>query len=265
MNQLFKHFKSIAKAPKIHPGGVGYLDSQMAGWHDSQNGALAEGFVITADDTVLDVGCGDGGAASFAGAQGAEVIVTDIIDANVKKSLRKLNGSRARAVEGHVSDSDPLPIEASRASRVMCMEVLEHVPDPSQFLSELVRVGEPGAQYLLTVPDPASEAIQKQLAPDCYWESPNHLRVYSHEDFENLVTSAGLVIERKVKHGFYWAMWWTLFWAAGQELGEPEVPMLSHWTHCWHHVLNSKDGERIKDALDNLMPKSQGVIARKPG
>ena len=125
-------------------------------------------------------------------------------------------------------------------------------------------MGEPGAQYLLTVPDPASEAIQEQLAPPCYWESPNHLRIYSHDDFENLVTSSGLVIERKVQHGFYWSMWWTLLWAAGQELGEPECPMLSYRTYCWNQVLKSKDGDRIKDALDNLMPKSQGVVARKP-
>ena len=76
MNSLLKHFISSETQAPVTSGDVGYLDSKMGGWHNPQEGILAEGFRITADDTVLDVGCGAGGAASFAAGQGAETKVT---------------------------------------------------------------------------------------------------------------------------------------------------------------------------------------------
>ena len=49
--------------------------------------------------------------------------------------------------------------------------------------------------YLLTVPDPVGESLQKKLAPDLYWRTPNHLRVFERDEFDRLVIEAGLTIE----------------------------------------------------------------------
>lgn len=56
-------------------------------------------------------------------------------------------------------------------------------------MAELVRVGQPGAQYLLTVPDPVAETVQKNLAPDSYFQKPNHIRIFQRDEFEQLVRS----------------------------------------------------------------------------
>ena len=57
-------------------------------------------------------------------------------------------------------------------SRIICMEVIEHVEDPAAFVAELARVGEPDALYLLAVPDATGERIQQAFAPDYYFQSP---------------------------------------------------------------------------------------------
>ena len=267
---MFKTLRNrITKyTPKVPPVGkrprVGIMDDQLAGWFQVETGELVDGFAITADDTVVDVGCGDGSASTtFAAAQGAEIIAADIDPQALGETRRKLEKSRARRYETHVTDSNPLPLADERASRVIAMEVLEHVEDPAQFMSELIRVAQPGALFLLTVPDPTSEAVQKRVAPPVYWERPNHLRVFGRDDFIQLVDTSGLTIHRHFFRGFYWAVWWAMFWAADQEFGDPEVPMLRHWTESWHALITSPKGQRIKEALDAQLPKSQGIIAQK--
>jgi SAM-dependent methyltransferase len=241
------------------------LDDQLAGWFQSRTGHLVDGFQITAEDVVIDVGCGDGAAATaFIAAQGADVIATDVDPAVLEITKRKLQKSHARRYQTIVSDSDPLPIEDGRATRVVCMEVLEHVPDPPKFMAELVRVGRPGAKYLLTVPDPASESVQNGIAPDVYWQVPNHLRVFTRDGFASFVRESGLEVERQFFRGFYWAVWWTMFWACDQEYGDPEHPILRHWTESWHALISSPKGKQVKQALDAHLPKSQGIVAVKP-
>ena len=259
MNRLRKFVR-----PKEHNcRNVGLMDSRLGGWNLAEIGQLADGFTITADDTVIDVGCGEGGFANFAAYQGAEVIATDVDDACVAKTQRKLSRSKAKSFETHVSDTNPLPVENERVSKVICMEVLEHVDDPRKFMAELVRVGKPGCQYLLTVPDPASENLQLDLAPECYWQPPNHVRIYSHDDFRSLVEGSGLIIEQTSERGFYWTMWWVFFWASEQEFGAPEGPILSRWTETWNAVLQSSKATQLKTVLDKCLPKSQVIIARK--
>lgn len=259
--------KRYAKKPnaikKVNAGAVGLADARESGWYKKDTGELIEGFQIVADDTLLDVGCGDGPASRFAAGCGAEIICADIEAEKVEQVKAKLAKSRARAYRGLVTDSNPIPLEDNSVSKIVAMEVMEHVPDTQRFLSELVRVGQPGAQYLITVPDPVAESIQKKVAPPAYWASPNHLHVFQREELDDLIRGAGLTIERRTRYSFYWSMWWVMFWAADQEFGEPEAPLLANWTATWYELMQSEKGEAVRNALDDFMPKSQVIVARK--
>ena len=235
----------------------------MSGIFLSDIGQVYEGFSIGPDDVVVDVGCGDGSLSLFAANQKAKVIATDVCPNSVELTRAKLKKSPAREFEVHVSDSLPLPLEDNVATKIICREVLEHVPDPAAVMKELVRVGKPGAQFLITVPDPLGESVQKKIAPPEYWAPPNHLRVFGREEFGQLLEQGGLEIEHRHFHGFYWSIWWILFWAAGQELGEPEKPILHHWTATWDELISKPESRHIKDALEEFMPKSQILVARK--
>ena len=56
--------------------------------------------------------------------------------------------------------------------KIICTEVIEHVDDPMVALRELMRVGKPGALYLLSVPGQRSEELIKSVAPAYWFESP---------------------------------------------------------------------------------------------
>lgn len=240
------------------------LDAQLSGWFKNESGELIEGFPIEASDDVLDVGCGDGAFISFCANQGAKVMFADIDASKVAEATRRLEGTPAREIVPIVSDADPLPLADGSASKVVAMEVIEHVDSPERFLAELVRVGRSGALYLLTVPDPLAETVQKELAPDTYFQKPNHIRIIQRDEFERMVQEAGLIIEKRTSYGFYWSLWWCFFWVCDQELSPPWHPLLKSWNTTWGHLLSTGQGPKVKQALDKLMPKSQAIIARKP-
>lgn len=265
--RLFSHkqppSKPASPTSALSCGSVGWMDAKQSGWFNNVTGELFEGFKIEPDDVFLDVGCGDGGACGFAALQKAYVIASDVDPEKVETVRCKLAESQARGFEAIVSDSNPLPLADGTASKVISLEVIEHVDDPVQFLSELVRVGKPDAQYLITCPDPVAEALQRELAPPAYWAKPNHVRVVQREELGALVERAGLKIEHRGQYSFFWAMYWVLFWAAKQEFGQPDNPLLQHWANTWHALIANPNAGHIKKALDGFMPKSQIVVARK--
>lgn len=254
----------------------GLVDVVQSGWYLNESNELFKGFQIRAEDSVLDVGCGAGGATLFCAKRGAKVTFTDVIAEKIDSLRVKVALTSARAFEGIVSDSIPLPIAAASISKVICMEVLEHVEDPPAFLQELVRVGQPGALFLLAVPDPVGENIQKDFAPAYYFERPNHIHIFEREEFARLVSNAGLEIVSRDAFGFFWTFWMLLYWtqanAAGTELKDeshdvvqpPYPPLLNEWARLWGQVISMPESAPMKQALDQLLPKSQVIIARKP-
>lgn len=243
---------------------TGLKDILLSGW-TQETGELVKGFLIRPEDTVLDIGCGDGGYALFSARQGAAIILADLDAAKLDTARARLEAVPARSVQTLVTDANPIPLPDGLVSRVVAMEVLEHVDSPAQFMAELVRVAQPGALFLLTVPDEVIEGIQKHMAPKEYFEKPNHIRIFKRGELEQLAQDAGLIVERHMQYGFYHSVWWSLIWACeGQGLTAPWHPILQNWEATWSGLLEQPDGLKVKAALDEVMPKSQVVIARKP-
>ncbi|SIS13331.1 Methyltransferase domain-containing protein [Aquipseudomonas alcaligenes] len=255
---------------------VGLRDAIQSGFYRNATDELFTGFPISSADVVLDVGCGGGGAVDWAARRGAHVVFTDIVAGKVEALLQRLQGSPAASVRGYVCDAAPLPLANGEASRITCMEVLEHVPQPKALLAELVRVGQPGALYLLSVPDARAEHIQKGYAPAAYFETPNHIHIFERDEFAALVEGAGLIIERHTTYGFYWTLWTMFYWVWAKSnnvdtTGEsfdivhpPYPPLLDDWARVWNALIEMPESAQLKAALDDLLPKSQVIVARKP-
>jgi SAM-dependent methyltransferase len=249
---------------QIDPFQLGLRDSVLAGWFNNQTDCIVSDFHIGPDDIVLDAGCGDGGYSNFCGQRGAHIILVDIDSEKIKIAEERLKKTLARKVEAIVTDSNPLPIPSETITRIISAEVVEHVDDPVVFFSELARVGKPGARYLLTAPDPVAENLQQGIAPEEYFQAPNHIRIIERDEFEKLVTDAGLLIEERIPRSAYWTIWWLFFWHVGDELNPPWHPLLQHWAKTWETLINSEGGLEVKAKLDEVLPKSQVIIARKP-
>jgi SAM-dependent methyltransferase len=225
------------------------------------------GLEIGPDDTVVDVGCGVGTVCAYAAKLGAAVIGIDADEAALAVADEALRRLPARSWRGIVSGCDPIPLPDASASVVIATEVLEHVDDPPRFLAELVRVGRPGARYVISVPDPASEAVMKAAAPGWYWRRPFHIHVYEHETLDALVRAAGLEPVGRASRGFHQSLWWAFRMALGAEVNQPapDAPLLRHWDAAWSALMEAPGGPRVAEALDRAVPKSQLVLARKPG
>lgn len=259
----------------IDSQNCGLVDAVQRGWFQNDSGELFSGFPITPEDVVLDVGCGSGGATLWAARRGAEVIFTDVVEEKIAALRDRVRETPARKATGMVCDSAPLPMADGMASRIMALEVLEHVEDPAQMMRELVRVGQPGALYLLSVPDARGEMMQKTIAPDAYFAPPNHIHIFEREAFARLVEDAGLKVERHTSYGFFWSIWTMLYWAWARDNGvelrgesldvvnPPYPPLLNDWAKVWHTLIQIPEASPLKNALDDLLPKSQIIVARK--
>lgn len=252
---------------EMRPGsgyGLGLKDAVLSGWFQNDRNELFRGIPVGPDDVVVDLGCGDSGNSYYCAKRGAHVIAVDVDPAAlaaVKARIAQLDPDLCTTL---VSDANPLPLADETATRIICTEVLEHVEDPDQVLAELFRIGKPGARYLLSVPGSLSENMQKHVAPPQYFKRPNHIRIIDQQQFAQMVTGSGLVIEEQTQHGFFWSVWWALYWACEVDLSNPSHPVLDHWTEAWEGILNLPHGHELKRQLDAFMPKSQIIIASKP-
>lgn len=266
-----------ADHPDFHDSrNVGLKDAVQAGWYQSETGELFRGFPVTADDVVVDVGCGAGGASLFCARYGAQVVYCDLDPANIESLDEKIRSTAARDPRGIVTDCTPLPIEDGFASRVIAMEMLEHVDDPDAILVELARIGKPGALYLISVPDASAERLQLPIAPPEYFRKPNHIHIFETADLEQLITSAGLEIVERSSYGFFWNLWMNMYWVCDRAAKNtpqavshdctkpPYFPLLDDWTSLWARLSSLEEAQPLIRELDKALPKSQIFIARKP-
>ncbi|QDV32544.1 class I SAM-dependent methyltransferase [Tautonia plasticadhaerens] len=230
------------------------------------------GLEITGDDVVLDIGSGTGGDSRLAGSVGADVIAVNIDPGELESLGEQMKDVPARSFRPvlHDCDAGPIPLPDGVASVIIAKEVMEHLDAPDRFLADLERLGRPGARYLITVPDPGSEALLKEVAPQQYWEKPLHQHVFVREQLDRMLGVAGLELERRGFTGAYWSMFWTLRELVGSPYfpGHPThstpPPEIAAWDLIWESIRSSPKAAGVINRLDELIPKSQIVLAKKP-
>jgi ubiquinone/menaquinone biosynthesis C-methylase UbiE len=247
---------------------TGLRDRTMSGWCNEETGEIVTDVFVKPGMNVVDIGCGDGGYANFCARMGANITFVDIQEGKVRALEERLKSIATGSVQGIVSECDPIPIPDGHADLIISTEVLEHVRNPAAFISEIVRVGSENATWVLTVPDARGENLVKNIAPQQYFEEPNHIQIFSSDDFEELVTNSGLEIVRHEYLAGFWAIFYLLKWATampGETLTDNVQPATILWTQTWEEVLNHPRGEQMRMALNNALPRCQVIIARRPG
>ncbi len=268
-----KATRKTTSTPDADPRWCGLKDAVRRGWYNLETGELFAGFQIRADDIVLDAGCGEGNAVLFCAKQGAHVVFADVDKEKISALIEKAGKTPARKVEGFVSDCLPLPLPDAYATKVLATEMLEHTENPKAILAELVRVGRPGAKYLITVPDARSEMLQKPVAHTVYFSAPNHIQIFDRERFVRLVESAGLKVEHYDTWGFYWTIFMSLFWmvrekdqvngAVLDQINPPYHPVLQSWANTWSQLMELPGSEKLMESFDQFLPKTQAIVAVK--
>jgi glycosyltransferase involved in cell wall biosynthesis/protein-L-isoaspartate O-methyltransferase len=97
---------------------------------------------------VLEIGCGRGGFSKYLAERGADLVAADFSDAAVAITDRML--APYPNAEAVVADIEALPYETGSFDAVVSLDTIEHVPDPTRAVAELVRVLKPGGRFVLT-------------------------------------------------------------------------------------------------------------------
>ncbi|MDP6376855.1 MAG: class I SAM-dependent methyltransferase [Pseudomonadales bacterium] len=177
-------------------------------------------------ERLLDLGCGEGRHAITAYLEGEVQVV------GVDLSLQDLGTASARFAEfenpdlvnrslGFINGSGlRLPFADASFDKVICAEVLEHVPDYNGMLSEIRRVLKPGGLLAVSVPRWFPEWLCWQFS-DAYHEvEGGHVRIFKAGWLKECIQRKGLhCFNRHFAHGLHSPYWWLrcLFWDRGED------------------------------------------------
>lgn len=101
-----------------------------------------------AQDRVLEVGCGAGNVLE-------QVPSRRLYGIDLSTHLIARSRLRLAHLHPHLAQADGvrLPFASDLFHKLICSEVLEHVPDPRSIVAEMARVAAPGAILVLSIPN----------------------------------------------------------------------------------------------------------------
>ena len=222
-------------------------------------------------DTVLDLGCGFGRHAFEAARRGGRVIA---LDAGVDEVNGVVATFAAMAEAGELSeervatgvvqgDALALPFADATFDRVICSEVLEHLPADEAAMAELARVLRPGGTMAVTVPRFGPELINWALSDEYHNVPGGHVRIYRRSVLEARLGRAGLRVRgHHHAHGLHSPYWW-LKCFVGTTNDEHRLVKLYHRLLVWDIVKRPWLTRRAEAVLSPLMGKSLVVYLEK--
>jgi 2-polyprenyl-6-hydroxyphenyl methylase / 3-demethylubiquinone-9 3-methyltransferase len=99
--------------------------------------------------TVLDIGCGGGLIAEPVARLGGTVTGVDPGDTNIAIAREHAEG-QGLAIDYRVAEVETLAAEGTLFDLVLCLEVVEHVPDPKAFVKVCASLVRPGGLLVLS-------------------------------------------------------------------------------------------------------------------
>jgi len=226
-------------------------------------------FPLESGDRVLDLGCGEGRHVISA------YLEAEVHSVGVDLSLDDLRTARQRFAEFHRPD-DPdrsfglssasalqLPFADHTFDKVICSEVLEHIPDYRGALREIQRVLKPGGLLCASVPRCWPERICWALSEAYYKVPGGHIRIFRAGELRGEIERLGFRrYHRHWAHALHVPYWWLrcLFWESGD----------NNWLVSQYHRLLVWDLMKrpaltrvLETLLNPLMGKSVVMYFRK--
>jgi 2-polyprenyl-6-hydroxyphenyl methylase/3-demethylubiquinone-9 3-methyltransferase len=150
---------------------IEHFNNQAAFWWD-ENGPFktlhhinpirtdyVKKFIDLQDKKLLDVGCGGGVFSESMAANGAQVTAIDLAEESLdvaKLHLYESNHAihyKNQSVEDFANDNE------SSFDVIVCMEMLEHVPDPQSIVDACAKILKPGGWLFLSTINRSSQAM----------------------------------------------------------------------------------------------------------
>jgi SAM-dependent methyltransferase len=220
-------------------------------------------------DITLDAGCGNGRHSWEVYNRGHSPVVAFDVDAVcVRKNKYMLDSLKAqKEIEGNyhlmMASVTKLPFKDGSFDKIICSEVLEHIPEDKVALEELIRVLRKDGVIGISVPHYLAESICWKLSREYYGFPGGHIRKYRTRELLDLVDTAGLSVDiirhKHALHSFYWM----LRCVFGVKKEKAPIPSLYNRFLEWDLRANSRFIRWVEGLLNHISPKSLVIYARR--
>lgn len=148
------------------------------------------------NDIVLDLGCGNGYQTIKAAQKCKKIIGLDKNTQNLNIAKKMSKDKKINNIQFKELDLEKkLIFKNNYFDKVLILDILEHLNNRGQFLSEIKRVLKPGGIGFLSLPnkDTSWKKIQKKTGIN-YYTDPDHKIEYSLNQIKKILNKAGFKI-----------------------------------------------------------------------
>lgn len=173
-------------------------------------------FKLEKGDRVLDLGCGEGRhviSAYLEGdveAVGVDLCVNDLVTTREKSEPFIDAGNDNKYFALASANALALPFADNSFDKVICSEVLEHIPDYEGALKEIERILKPGGLFCASVPRFWPEWVCWHYSDDYHENEGGHVRIFLEKQLRRKIESNGFKFYHRhwahALHSPYWMM-----------------------------------------------------------
>ena len=238
------------------------------------------------DDRLLDLGCGEGRhvisayLAEKIDAVGVDLSIKDLKtalarfsdfvapcnrqedelnkDSSSIRSSTSAQTSTQKSLILSVANGGCLPFQDESFDKLICSEVLEHLSDSKQVLSEIHRVVKQGGILAISVPRFFPEWVCWQLSAAYHEVEGGHVRIFTARQLRKKIEGKGFIFFGKHHaHALHVPYWWLkcLFWRDSEE---PEAKLVAgyHRFLVWDLMQEPGLTRMLDKCLNPIMGKS---------
>ena len=226
-------------------------------------------FPLEAGDKVLDLGCGEGRHVISAYIEGdVHSVGVDLSLDDLRTTLDKFAdfdepGNAAKSFGLSSANALQLPFADDTFDKVICSEVLEHIPDYEGALAEIQRVLKPGGLFCASVPRRWPEQLCWALSEEYHNTPGGHIRIFSARELRGDIEKLGFShYHRHWAHALHVPFWWLkcMFW---DRQDENWLVKQYHRLLVWDLMEQPALTRVLEKCLNPLMGKSVVMYFRK--